>query len=71
MHEAGIPVHRLRAEEIPFHASLAEVNRTFDAAAALPVINAAANNGSWWNQDAIEIDTFTLEGTNWTFHATK
>ena len=68
MQLAGLPVHRFRAEEAPFHASLATFNSTYDMAQALPVINNVL--AGWWNMEPIAIDEFVLEGTNWTFHAT-
>ena len=69
MQVAGLPVHRFRAEEAPFHASLATFNGTYDMAKALPVINNAL--AEWWNTEPIVINEFVLEGTNWTFHATS
>ena len=71
MRAAGVPVHRLRMEEAPFHASLADINATWDRERGLAAVNAALGvaEGAWWNADAIVVDTLHLQGTNWTFHA--
>ena len=45
MRAAGVPVHRLRMEEAPFHASLADINATWDRERGLAAVNAAL--GHW------------------------
>lgn len=74
MRVAEVPPHRFRMEEVPFHASIMDINSSFPADVGLDAINTALNvngkDGGWWNEAPVTIDTFGLEGTNWTFHAT-
>ena len=59
----------------PFHASIMDVNNSeWPAEKGLDAINTALNlndaDGGWWNEEPITIDTFSLEGTDYIFHAT-
>ena len=61
-------MHRYRAEEAPFHASLFDQNSSYPSAEALAAIERGMGGG-WWNEAPIVVDSFALQGTNVTWHA--
>lgn len=67
--DAGLLVHRFRAEEAPFHASLFNMNSSFPTAAAVPALNEAVPG--FWNEEPIVVRSFHLQGTDFTWNATS